>query len=341
MATIDLRSDTVTLPTPGMLEAMTTAPLGDDVLGDDPTVLVLEERCAALSGKEASLFVPSGTMANLIAIGIHTRPGDEILMHLDAHPFHYEAAGAAAFAGVQIRTLPGVRGVMSPDDVRAAIRADDVHAARSSLLCVEDTHNRGGGKVQPLDNTDTLCAVARENGLRTHLDGARVWNAVIESGVPLVRRARDFDTVSFCFSKGLGAPVGSILCGTRAAIHEARRMRKRLGGGMRQTGILAAAALYALDHHVARLAEDHLRARELAMGLMIEGFDVEAPETNIVQVNVTGAPAFTGLLAEHGVRCFAVGPDRLRLVVHLGITEADLTPTIGAFREARTQANPD
>jgi threonine aldolase len=321
-----------------MSEAMISAPLGDDVLGDDPTVHALEERCAALSGKEASLFVPSGTMANLIAIGIHTRPGDEILMHLDAHPFHYEAGGAAAYTGVQIRTLPGPRGVMSPDDVAAAIRPDDIHASRSALLCVEDTHNRGGGKVQPLDNMDALCAIAKSHGLATHLDGARVWNAVIESGVPLVRRVREFDTVSFCFSKGLGAPVGSILCGSRPMIHEARRMRKRLGGGMRQTGVLAAAALYALDHHVARLAEDHLRARELAMGLMIEGFEVEAPETNILQIEVPGARAFTGLLEEHGVRCFAVGPDRLRLVVHLGITEADLTPTIQAFRLARTRA---
>ncbi len=254
MDTIDYRSDTVTLPTAGMLEAMRTAPLGDDVLGDDPTVNALEARCAAMSGKEAALFVPSGTMANLLGIKVNTRPGDEVLLHADAHPFNYEAAGGAAIAGVQFNTLSGDRGVIAPESVAAAVRPVDPHFPPTTLLCVEDTSNRGGGKVQPLDNTDRLCAEARSHGLALHLDGARVWHAVVQSGVELSRRCRDFDTVSFCFSKGLGAPVGSALCGSAPQIAMARRWRKMLGGGMRQSGLLAGAALYALDHHIERLA---------------------------------------------------------------------------------------
>jgi threonine aldolase len=335
MATIDLRSDTVTLPTEPMRQAMLAAELGDDVLGDDPTVHRLEARCAELSGKDAALFVPSGTMANLIAIKVNTRPGDEVLMHLDAHPFHYESAGAAAIAGVQIKTLPGPRGVMDPESVASAVRPLAPHFPPTTLLCVEDTSNRGGGKVQPLDNTDRLCAVAREHGLGLHLDGARLWHAVVESGVPLARRARDFDTVSFCFSKGLGAPAGSILCGGRPQLELARRWRKMLGGAMRQSGLLAAAALYAIDHHVDRLAEDHAHARELAMGLMIDGFDVQTPETNIVQVTVPEAAAFAGRLEGLGVRCFPVAADRVRLVVHMGFQREHITPTIQAFRTAR------
>jgi threonine aldolase len=331
--TIDLRSDTVTQPTAGMRRAMVDAPLGDDVLGDDPTVRALEERCAAIAGKEAAVFVPSGTMANLIAIAVHTRPGDEVLLHADAHPFHYESAGAAAIAGVQLRTLPGQRGVIPPAEVDGAIRdAGDEHAPRSALLCVEDTCNRGGGKVQPLENTDPLCATARRHGLRTHLDGAREWNAVVASGVSFARRARDFDTVSACFSKALGCPAGSILCGERDAIREARRLRKRLGGGMRQSGMLAGAALYALDHHLDRLAEDHARTRAVADDLVALGFDVVPPETNLLLVNVPRAAAFVARLAERGVRCFDVGPARLRLVFHLGVDERDVGPTVAAFR---------
>jgi threonine aldolase len=331
--TIDLRSDTVTLPTPAMLRAMTEAPLGDDVLGDDPTVRALERRCAELTGKEAAMFVPSGTMANLIAICVSTRPGDEVVMEAEAHTFVYEGAGASAIAGVQPRVIQGDRGVMAPADLRAVIRADDVHFPRSALLCVEDTHNRGGGKIQPLDNTDALCEIALANGMATHLDGARLMNAVIASQTPLARRARDFDTVGFCFSKGLGCPAGSILAGTEARIAEARRVRKRLGGGMRQTGLLAGAAIYALDHHVERLADDHRRARELAMGLMLEGIDVEPPETNIVRVVVAEAPRVAEALEARGIRCFAVSANRLRLVFHLGVVDEDVTPVVRALRD--------
>lgn len=332
---VDLRSDTVTKPTDGMREAMMRAELGDDVLGDDPTVQSLEALCAELSGKEASVFVPSGTMANLIAIAVHTSPGDEVLMHEGAHPFNYETGGAAAIAGVQIRTLPGARGVMSPDDVRAAIRPDDIHAPRSSLLCVEDTHNRGGGAVQPLQSTDLLCAVAREHGLATHLDGARIWNAVVRSGIPLSRRARDFDTVSFCFSKGLGCPAGSVLCGTDAQIARARRWRKRLGGAMRQSGLLAGAAIYALEHHIVRLAEDHARASAVAEGLRALGYVAAPPETNIVVVEADGAAALVDRIAERGVRAFAIAKDRIRLVFHLHVTDADTQTVLSAFEGAR------
>jgi threonine aldolase len=333
---VDLRSDTVTRPTPAMLAAMTSAPLGDDVLGDDPTVQDLEEHCAVIAGKEAALFVPSGTMANLIAISVLTRPGDEVLLHEDAHPFHYESAGAAAYAGVQLRPLPGPRGVMAPDTLRAAIRpAHDDHAPRSALFCLEDTHNRGGGRIQPLANTAALLAVAREARLATHLDGARLFDAAVASGEPVARRTAGFDTVSFCFSKGLGCPAGSILCGSADTIRSARRVRKRLGGAMRQSGILAAAARYALDHHVLRLADDHHLARETAMGLMVEGFDVELPETNMVLVKVADAQAAQDRLAAHGVRCFAVTKERLRLVFHLDVPRDAVTPILRAFRASR------
>ena len=250
MTSVDLRSDTVTKPTEPMLDAMRAAPLGDDVLGDDPTVGELEARCAAITGKDAALFVPSGTMANLIAIEVSTRRGDEVIAHVDAHPFHYESGGAAGLAGVQLRLLPGNLGRMEPDAVEQAIRDNAPHFPRTSLLCVEDTSNRGGAAVQPLDNTRALLAIAKKHGLSTHLDGARLFNAVVQSGVSLIERAAGFDTVGFCFSKAWGAPVGSVLCGDRERMDRARRMRKMLGGAMRQSGLLAAAALYALDHHV-------------------------------------------------------------------------------------------
>ncbi|MBX2799542.1 MAG: aminotransferase class I/II-fold pyridoxal phosphate-dependent enzyme [Myxococcales bacterium] len=335
---IDLRSDTVTLPTPGMLDAMVHAELGDDVLGDDPTVIALEARCAELVGKDAALFVPSGTMANLIAIEVSTRRGDEVLLHDEAHPFHYETAGAAGLAGVQLRRLPGPRGVMDPDDVRAAVRADAPHYPRTALLCVEDTHNGGGGKVQPLDNTDALCEAAQQLGLARHLDGARLLNASVASGIGAARRAQGFDTVSFCFSKGLGAPAGSVVCGDAARMQRARRMRKMLGGAMRQTGILAAAALYALDHHVERLADDHRRTAEIARGLQTAGFELQPPDTNIVVVEVGAASQFVADLATHGVRCFPVSATAARLVVHLGITDDDVPRVIDAFTAVRESA---
>ena len=330
---VDFRSDTVTQPTAAMKQAMVDAPLGDDVLGDEPTVQRLEAICAERSGKEAALFMPSGTMANLVAIRIHTRPGDEILMHAGAHPFNYEAAGAAMFAGVQCRPLPGEGGILGLDTVAAAIRPEDDHFAPATLLCCEDTANKGGGSVYPLERLDDLCELAHGRGLRTHLDGARLMNAVVASGVSWARRARGFDSVSVCFSKGLGAPVGSILCGDAEAMKVGRRMRKALGGGMRQSGMLAAACLYALEHHVDRMAEDHANTRRLADGLKAAGFEmVREPETNMVYVYVDDGPAWQDALDERGVRCFATGPKSLRLVVHLHIDAAGVDHAIAQFR---------
>ncbi|MCB9679234.1 MAG: low-specificity L-threonine aldolase [Alphaproteobacteria bacterium] len=328
---IDLRSDTVTRPTPGMLAAMASAELGDDVLGDDPTVKALEARAAALAGKEAAIFTPSGTMANLIAICVSTRKGDEVLQEAGAHPFNYEAAGAGAVAGVQIRPLAADRGILDPATVEAAIRADNDHFAPATLLCVEDTSNRGGGSVYPLERLDALTALAERRGLRTHLDGARAMNAVVKSGVPLERRARGFDTVSFCFSKGLGAPVGSVLCGSGADMHRARRVRKMLGGGMRQSGVLAAACLYALDHHVDRLADDHRRADQLAAGLAALGYATDPHETNLLYVQIANAPEAQDRLADRGIACIAVAPDRIRLVTHLDVDDAGIEAALAAF----------
>lgn len=332
---VDLRSDTVTRPTPDMRRAIADADVGDDVFGEDPEVNALEAESAALAGKEAALFVPTGTMANQIAIRLHTRPGDEVLMEATAHPFNYEAGGAAVISGVQIKPIVGRDGRLDPDAVAAAVRPADVHFAPARLLCVEDTSNRGGGTVHPLELLDKLAQVAHTRGLATHLDGARALNAVVASGQPLARRAQGYDTLSFCFSKGLGAPAGSVLCGTRAAIGEARRVRKMLGGGMRQAGVLAAACRFALRHHVERLAEDHRRARELSMGLLMAGYDVKLPETNLIYVGVADAPGAVAALATSGVRVLATGPDRLRLVTHLDVDDAGVRHTIQAFERLK------
>lgn len=330
---IDLRSDTVTRPTAGMRHIMANALVGDDVLGDDPTVKRLESIVAERAGKEAALFTPSGSMANLIAITLHTRKGDEVLQEGGSHPFNYEAGGAAAVAGVQIRPLQGERGILAVDTVRAAIRPEDDHFAPATLLTLEDTTNRGGGSVYPIERLDALTALAREHGLKVHLDGARIFNAVVASGVPLERRARDVDTLSFCFSKGLGAPVGSVLCGDAEAMRTARRIRKMLGGGMRQAGILAAAALYALEHHVDRLAEDHDRAQRLAEGLNGLGLQTDPCDTNLLYVHVSEAAQVVEELAQHGVRCLAVGPSTIRLVTHLDVDDVGIATTLTAFAE--------
>lgn len=332
---LDLRSDTVAHPTEAMKAAMMAAPLGDDVLGDDPTVAALEARCAALTGKQAGLFVPSGTMANLLALRIGADPGDEVVLHEDAHPQHYESGGAAHVAGVMLSTLPGPRGLLEPDAVAAKVRPRAPHFAPTTLLWVEDTANRGGGKVHELERLDALAKVARDHHLRTHLDGARQWHAAVASGVDIARRVEGYDTVSMCFSKGLGCPAGSILCGTSADMARARRFRKMLGGAMRQAGMLAGAALHALDHHLDRLADDHAHARQTAMGLMMAGFTVETPETNILHVDVPEAADFVERLEGQGVRCFAIAPGRLRLVFHLGIGDDAIDPLLAAFVAAR------
>jgi threonine aldolase len=331
---VDLRSDTVTRPTPAMRAAMASAEVGDDVFGDDPTVRALEAASAERAGKAAALFVPSGTQANLLAIAVQTRPGDEVMMHEEAHPFLYEGGGAAAIAGVQIRPLPGPRGLIDPRVIAPHVRRGDVHFAPTTLLCIEDTANRGGGVVHPLATLDALTEAAAAAGLGRHLDGARAWNAVVASGVPLARRAAGFDTVAFCFSKGLGAPVGSVLCGRTDAIAEARRWRKRLGGGMRQAGVLAAAALHALHHHIDRLADDHARAQRLADALRDAGATVAQPETNLVYVDVDDAPRWVSAAAAHGVHFLATSPTRARLVLHLDVDDAALDHAIHVLRAA-------
>lgn len=334
---VDLRSDTVTRPTAAMKAAMFEAPLGDDVLGDDPTVARLEERSAELAGKEAALFVPSGTMGNLLAIRCQTRLADEVLLHPDSHPFNYEAGGAAAFAGVQLRTIGGDRGMVDCDAMRDAVRGPDPHFAPARLVCAEDTTNRGGGAVWPLARLDELGEAAHSLGLRAHLDGARVFNAVVASGVPLARRLRAFDSATFCFSKALGAPVGSVLVSDAATIALARRMRKLLGGGMRQSGLLAAAGLYALDHHVERLADDHRRAANLAEALVALGLEVVPPQTNMVYVRVDEAPTWQEALDAEGVLCFATSSSTLRLVLHLDVDDAGVAQTARAFETVAAQ----
>ena len=289
---IDLRSDTVTRPTPAMRAAMAGAEVGDDVLGEDPTVNALQRRTAELLGKEAALFVPSGTMANQIAVGVHAGPGDELLCEGSAHVYVWEGGGIARLSGVTARPLIGDHGLLGLDDLIDKVRPDDGHYVRTRLICLENTHNRGGGRVHPIDQISAISAWARNQGLTMHLDGARLMNAVVASGIPAEKWARHFETVSICFSKGLGAPIGSALAGSADAIRKAHRLRKVLGGGMRQAGIIAAAALYALDHHVERLADDHRNAQILARaveetdGLRLESGPVE---TNLVWIEVDPA----------------------------------------------------
>ncbi|HNQ24447.1 MAG TPA: GntG family PLP-dependent aldolase [Phycisphaerae bacterium] len=349
-AVVDLRSDTVTRPTPAMRRAMAEAPVGDDVFGDDPTVNLLQERVAAALGKAAALFVPSGTMANEIAIRVHAQPGDEIIAQADSHIYHYETGGPAALSGCSMRLLAGARGMFDGDAVRAAVRAPDSHLAHSALVLIENTHNRGGGSVWPLADVAEVCATARDLGLKLHLDGARLWNACIRTGHAPADYARHFDTVSVCFSKGLGAPIGSALAGSVAAIQRAHRFRKMFGGGMRQAGIIAAGALYALEHHIPRLAEDHARAERLATALAeLPGVRLDPPtvESNIVIFELDPgagtARDFVARLREHAVWMLAIAPQRVRAVTHLDVSDAGLDRAIRTVREvsaARTARPP-
>ncbi len=334
---VDLRSDTITKPTVEMRRAIAAADVGDDVLGDDPTVCALEERTAAILGKEAALFVASGTMANQVAIRVHTQPGDELLVDANAHIYWYEAGAPAALSGVTCTLLPGVRGIFCADDVRAALRPENVHFPRSSLLCFENTHNRGGGSVWPIDRLADIAGVAGSIGLRTHMDGARLWNAVIASGVSEAAFARHVDSVSVCFSKGLGAPVGSALAGTREFIDRARRIRKQFGGGMRQAGIIAAGALYALEHHRERLAEDHANAQRLACGIAeLRGIELDpsAVATNIVYFDTPGAAAedVVSRLDDAGVLMLPTGPNTVRAVTSLAVDSEGIEHAVRSLR---------
>lgn len=334
---VDLRSDTVTRPTPEMLEAMMQAELGDDVLRDDPTVLELERLAAQTMGKEAALYVPSGTMANQIGVQLWTKPGDAILVEQDAHILFYESAGPALHASVVTFTLPSHHGVMDPETIRSRITKATEHTPGTTLLCVENTHNRAGGTVVPLERMREYREVANENGLKIHLDGARIFNAATALGVEAAEIAQYADSVSFCLSKGLSCPVGSLICGPREQIDRAVWIRKRMGGAMRQAGILAAAGIYALNHLVGRLAEDHRRAREMAEHLnALPGLcvDLETVQTNIVRVKTDApAPVWQTRLAEAGVRCFATGPNSLRLVFHREIDDEGLAHAKRVFSD--------
>jgi len=339
----DFRSDTVTVPTPAMRQAIASAPVGDDVFGDDPTINALQDRVAALLGKEAALFVPSGTMANQVAIRTHTEPGDEIIAEATSHIFLYEGGGFAALSGVSLRQVPGERGILDPTDVDAAVRPAGglSHYPVSKLICVENTANRGGGTIYELETLRGLRAVADEHGLAMHLDGARLMNAVVASGDAADTICAPFDSISLCLSKGLGAPVGSLLVGSRVFIDRAHRFRKMFGGGMRQAGVLAAAGLYALDHHVAGMADDHRRARRLAVELdALPGIavDLDSVQTNMAYVDFagTGRPAahWVASMEAAGILAHATSATTVRFVTHLQVGDDGIDAVLACVREA-------
>lgn len=338
---IDLRSDTVTKPTQAMREAIANAVVDDDVIGVDPTVDALQRATAKLLGKDRAIFMPSGSMTNQVAVRVHCRPGDELLCEESSHLYNYEQASFAQLSGVVARTIPGNQGVLRLDQLKDKLRPDNEHFARTRLVTLENTHNLGGGKLQPYDEVVAICDWAHENGLKTHLDGARLLNAVVASGIDAAKWAQHFDTVSICFSKGLGAPVGSALAGDQADIREARRHRKAFGGGMRQAGIIAAGALYALEHHVDRLAEDHLKAQRLAAAIRATpGLELvsENVDTNIIVFKVI-APALTAAefvarLEEKNVAMLAIGELTVRAVTHLDVTMAQVDEACATLEQS-------
>jgi threonine aldolase len=337
---IDLRSDTVTRPTPAMREAMARAEVGDDVFGEDPTVRALEETMARITGKEAALFVTSGTMGNQLAIAVQTRPGDEVVVGQGAHPVHYEAGAGAALSGVQL-TIAGSGGFYTPEDLVASISPPAPWTPRVALLSIENTHNRSGGRVWPAAQAEAVVGAGRRLGVAAHLDGARLWNASVASGVPVDKLCAPFDTASLCFSKGLGAPVGSALCGSKTLVAEARRLRKRWGGGMRQAGILAAAALHALDHHRERLEEDHANARLFAdrVASADARIALATVQTNMVLVEVAApAEAVAREALALGLGVAAVSPRRIRAVFHLDVSKADTEAAALRFAQAIARA---
>jgi len=334
MKTIDLRSDTVTRPTPAMRAAMAAAEVGDDVYGEDPTVNRLQALAAERVGTAAAIFVPSGTMANQAALRALTQPGDVVLGGAGCHALRYESGAAAALSGVQIQTI-GSDGLFTAEDVLAVLPPSDHHYAPVTAVTVENTHNFSGGRVFPFERVRAIAAVARERGLKLHLDGARLWNAVVVTGIAAPRWTEGFDTVSFCLSKGLGAPAGSLVCGSAALIDRVHRIRKMLGGGMRQVGVLAAAGLHALERHVDRLADDHRHARRLAAGLRELGLDVVGePETNMVLFRSAEAGPLWQALHERGVLVNPVDRRTFRAVTHLDVAAEDIEDALGRISEA-------
>ncbi|MCK5124961.1 MAG: low-specificity L-threonine aldolase [candidate division Zixibacteria bacterium] len=336
---VDLRSDTVTRPSPGMRKVISEAVVGDDVLGDDPTVKQLEEIAAKLLGKEAAVYVPSGTMSNQIALFTVSQRGDEILCETGCHIVNYEAGAPAALSSLLVNLLPGDKGVLSAETIEANIRPINIHYPITKIVALENTNNRAGGTIYPIDTIAEIAEVAQKNKLWLHLDGARLWNAHIATGVPLDKYGSYFDSISVCLSKGLGAPIGSILLGSAEFIEKARRSRKIFGGGMRQVGILAAAGIYALENNIGRLAYDHMNAKYLGdqfskiNGLSV---DLETVQTNIVIVDIENekmtADEFIDQLASHNVRCIKFSPQRVRFVTHLDVSEDDCKMAVEAVK---------
>ncbi len=336
---IDLRSDTVTRPTPGMRAAMAAADVGDDVFNEDPTVNALQERVATLLGKEAALYVPSGTMSNQICIRAQTQPGDELLCDARCHIYNFEAGGPAVLSGVTSRTIEGDHGILDLERLEDKIRPTNDHAVRTRLVALENTHNRGGGRIYPLENVRAISEWAHRNGLLMHLDGARLWNAVVATGIAATTWAGHFDSVSVCFSKGLGAPIGSALAGPREFIQRAKRIRKLFGGGMRQAGVAAAAALYAVENHIDRLAEDHRNAQVLAAAFRdTPGLRLDPPrvETNLLWVEVEpdlgSARDVAATLKGKGVLVHVGGPQTIRACTHLDVSAAQVARAADAIR---------
>lgn len=336
---IDLRSDTVTKPTPEMRKAMAEAEVGDDVYGEDPTVNRLEALAAEMFGKEAALFVASGTMGNQVSIMAHTQRGDEVIVEADSHIYWYEVGAMAVLSGVMPRPIKGKNGAMDPDEVRRAIRPKDIHFPRTSLITIENTHNRSGGRVVPLENFKAIYQVAKEHGLKVHVDGARIFNASIAANVPVKEYAKYADSLMFCLSKGLCAPVGSIVVGDRQSIERARKARKMLGGGMRQAGVLAAAGIVALTKMVDRLREDHENAKFLALKLREIGYlvDPEEVETNMVILKTDNlklnAHQFLEAMRKRGVLAVAFSDSSIRLVTHKDVSRKDIERALDAFEE--------
>ena len=336
---IDLRSDTVTKPTQEMRRAIYEADVGDDVFGEDPTVNRLQGRVAELLGKERAIWVASGTMGNLLSVKSLTEPGDEVIVEAESHVFMYEAAGAAAFSGVQLRTIPGKRGAITREQVQSAIRPQDFHQPKSSLVVIENTHNRAGGAIIPIDEIKRIRKFCLDSGLKMHMDGARLLNAAVASGTSAREYAKHFDTVTICFSKGLGAPMGSMIAGDGGVIDRVRRFRKMVGGGQRQVGIAAGAAIWALEHHVGRLADDHKNARRLAEALSeMPGIslDPDEVETNIVIFEIDGEKRkpvdIVVEMGKRGILMLPFGETKIRCVTHLDVTADDIEETVGAFR---------
>ena len=340
---IDLRSDTVTQPTEGMLDAMSKAVVGDDVLGDDPTVIELQNKAAKILGKEAGLYVPSGTMSNIVATRTHTSPGDEIVTEAHSHVYRYEGGAFAALSGCSVALVDGENGIMTPEQVSSSIRKAEgslSHYPNGSLVCVENTAQGGGGTVYSQETLDEICKAAREKDCKLHMDGARLFNAVAASGTDPARMVRDFDTISICLSKGLGAPVGSVLVGSKVDLAQAHRWRKMFGGGMRQAGTIASAGIYALENNIERLSEDHRRARifaEAVSEMPNFSINVENVQSNIVFIGVGkgNTESIIEQLSTHGVDILSTDDSTIRAVFHLHITDEDLEKAIEAFAKVR------